>query len=382
MPNLRGPVKQTLTRSSRFERVNDLNVDDLPNDTFSNEYHLEWAYNSPTNDTIFVERMRIPQDSVLERYFFSYNFLEATSNRLMKQANADFKEESVWLTRPKSFRFLPNGTFVFIISVNNKGGALVCADGSESIIWVSNDFDFHHSIEFDWEGNIWTCGTSKSTDNEDRQFSIPYVIAKLDPMNGKVLFSEKVDEIMNQTVFNESFRISKSLNKERNVFHLNDVQPINSDNYFGNKGDVLISLRNINTILLYDPFNKKVKWLNNQLGSMQHDVDVVNDSLISVFSNNLSLYGPIDSTNSITLYNFRSEAARSYKKESFEKFRINTGFEGLAEILDYEKDIFFVEETKNGILFIFEGDKARAYFKNGRGDTYKYLNWSKVELVE
>ena len=75
--------------------------------------------------------------------------------------------------------------------------------------------------------------------------------------------------------------------------HLNDVEPLHSsmaDEYplFG-AGDLLVSLRNLNLIFVFDPETRKVKWSSSAPSIYQHDPDFTGDRWIGVFDNNPSL---------------------------------------------------------------------------------------------
>lgn len=57
-------------------------------------------------------------------------------------------------------------------------------------------------------------------------------------------------------------------------------------------GDVMISLRNINTIVVFDPGTRRVKYLSVGAVLRQHDPDFVDGETISVFDhNNLAVWG-------------------------------------------------------------------------------------------
>ena len=74
----------------------------------------------------------------------------------------------------------------------------------------------------------------------------------------------------------------------KDPLHLNDIEPLLSDGRHWKKGDLFISLRNRSTVLLYRPLTNKI--MRTIQGSFygQHDVDVISDSTISIFNNNVS----------------------------------------------------------------------------------------------
>jgi hypothetical protein len=72
------------------------------------------------------------------------------------------------------------------------------------------------------------------------------------------------------------------------TLHLNDVEvfPSSMEPGIFEVGDIMISLRNINTILVFRPDNKKIKFLSTGGFVRQHDPDFLDGNTISVFDNN------------------------------------------------------------------------------------------------
>jgi hypothetical protein len=70
--------------------------------------------------------------------------------------------------------------------------------------------------------------------------------------------------------------------------HLNDVEtfPADLEEGFFSHGDVLISLRNINTVLVYDPATLRIKFMKVGEFVRQHDPDFVDGNTIMLFDNN------------------------------------------------------------------------------------------------
>jgi hypothetical protein len=73
-----------------------------------------------------------------------------------------------------------------------------------------------------------------------------------------------------------------------NILHLNDVKIFPSYLQPGvfESGDIMISLRNVNTIMVFNPDTLKVKYLNTGQVVGQHDPDFIDGERISVFDNN------------------------------------------------------------------------------------------------
>ena len=95
--------------------------------------------------------------------------------------------------------------------------------------------------------------------------------------------------------------------------HLNDIEPVLKDTKYFKKGDVFLSLRNLSMVILYRPStNKIIKIIEGDFYN-QHDVDILDDSTISIYNNNVFYYpennglgsaSAVKNNNEIILYNF------------------------------------------------------------------------------
>ena len=110
------------------------------------------------------------------------------------------------------------------------------------------------------------------------------VIYIIDFETGKVL--EEID------IFNIllNSKESKKFQDCVNPIHLNDIEIIKKNSqlqYFDNVniGDFLISLRNINTILLIDHKTKKIKWSYHNELIMQHSPQITDRGTLLIFNN-------------------------------------------------------------------------------------------------
>ena len=81
---------------------------------------------------------------------------------------------------------------------------------------------------------------------------------------------------------------STQLNKMADPLHLNDVEPfpLAMTEGFFKHGDIMISLRNINTVLIFNRQNRKIKFICTGWFIRQHDPDFMDGNTFSVFDNN------------------------------------------------------------------------------------------------
>ena len=108
---------------------------------------------------------------------------------------------------------------------------------------------------------------------------------------GETLFYKSIIEIF---VENEMGYLIFSLDSypSEAPVHINEVRPVDFDGEYWKKGDVFLSLRNQSMVLLYRPSTNKIIWKGTGHFSRQHDVDILDQSRISIFNNNASFRVP------------------------------------------------------------------------------------------
>lgn len=205
---------------------------------------------------------------------------------------------------------------------------------------------FHHSVERDADGNIWA------------SFRLPQArVPGVGPLfndegfmqvspDGKRLFTARIADVLDANGLGSLWRSHPYTD---DPFHLNDVQPMPSDGPYWKKGDLLLSLRNVSTLLLYRPSTGKVLWSKTGPWAMQHDVSVVNDHQISVFDNNWRIgypEGTVDGTNRVAVYDFKTGQTTFPMDKVMQALAIHTHAQGRATPLS--NGDFMIEDTEGG----------------------------------
>jgi hypothetical protein len=157
-------------------------------------------------------------------------------------------------------------------------------------------YQTHHSLHQHTDGNIWACGMIKRA-YRDIQFPFrdppyyEYTIIEFD-RNGIILNEWSLPEILYKNkkagLLSMNFRFhSYWPDPPNDRLHLNDVEilPKGMQNGFFSHDDILISMRNINTILVINKNDLLIKYISTGSTSMQHDPDFVDANTISVFDN-------------------------------------------------------------------------------------------------
>ena len=148
-------------------------------------------------------------------------------------------------------------------------------------------------------------------------------------------------------------------------------------------GDLFLSIRNLNLVILYRPSTNKVIWKSEGHLHHQHDVDIISNNEISIFNNNTRYLSKknilsVDESNEVIIYNFENDTYSQYLKNSLIKNNIRTNTQGLSQILP--NGDLFLEETDRGRLFYFKEDGTKVWEYNNKYEDgyYRQLTWSRI----
>ena len=272
-------------------------------------------------------------------------------------------------------------------------------DKNSNLLWLKNDRIYHHTLEVDEEENIYVCTqpfvsdkydflpgnfeTYKSTLQDDH-------ITILNKETGKEVFSKSVIGILLENGY-ESLLLSKGQIISDQI-HLNDIQPALSNTEYWEKGDLLVSCRNLSTVFLYRPATNKILWLQHGPWYNQHDVDFYGSDKIVIFGNdvireesksdpritnkNLS-FNAKRPNNEIYVYDFSNDSVATPYRKLMQTERIQTITSGRCDIL--ENGDLFIEETNQGRIIIGDSTtKKIEYVKRLDQDHISSLFWSRI----
>jgi hypothetical protein len=163
-------------------------------------------------------------------------------------------------------------------------------DPCGNVRWKLPNFG-HHSVFITDEGEIWVSaervpeGAREETD-EAHPYARDFTIQKLSP-GGEILFERSVIDILAENGLAGLVQIIRPHWNENNTLHTNDVEIFPrtlAPGFFG-PGDILISMREINTLMVLDPTGRKVKFAYTGAMVRQHDPDFASGNTITVFDN-------------------------------------------------------------------------------------------------
>ena len=256
-----------------------------------------------------------------------------------------------------SFYVLPDGSLVI-----SHPRSMLRVDPCSNVVW-SKRLDTHHSMERDADGNFW----------------MPYYVArKTVPHGGPDLREDGLIRVSPEGEVLSRVTLSGALMRaghghllygmwtfDQNPFHMNDVEPVLRDGPFWRRGDLFVSLRTNSVVLLYRPATDEVVWLQSGPWLHQHDVDVVSDTEISVFSNNAVRGGDYDTrvlgANEVYIYDFATGEARSPWREGMRRHEVRTRTRGSAAVFG-DGGVMLEESAQGRILRLSaDGDPVWSY---------------------
>ena len=181
----------------------------------------------------------------------------------------------------------------------------------------------HHSIERDADGNFWMPTRS----GRRRLFNRKDELLKLSPA-GDVLARISLTDALARNGYRHLLYGMHDYGDSYFQLHVNDVEPVLRDGPFWRRGDLFVSLRANSVVLLYRPVTGEVVWLQQGPWLHQHDVDVVGDSEISVFSNNAAITRGgghrVLGANEVYVHDFATGEARSPWREAMRRHDVRT----------------------------------------------------------
>ena len=237
---------------------------------------------------------------------------------------------------------------------------------------------FHHSVEPAPDGGYWASRflepqTVRGVADTFKEDAIVHVSE-----TGEVLFQKSLVDILRD---NNLKRLVFGLDfYSDDPTHLNDIQPAFADGAHWRRGDLLLSLRNTSSLMLYRPADNRVLWTQSGPWVNQHDVGFVGDGVVSVFNNNrMNNAGKsyVDGSNDIMVYDFASDHVSSPWKGALRALDVRTISEGRSNVLPGGD--LFVEESNNGRTMRIDANGAVVWSHvNRAADGKVYLgNWSR-----
>ena len=249
---------------------------------------------------------------------------------------------------------------------------LLSLSKDNKINWIDTNLIFHHSTEYQDDSTIWIPSIEKNAGS----FNIPDfkhdAVCAVDPRNGKIKFIKSVADILVEN----GYKYLLDLGYEDDGIHLNDIEPALYSSKYWNKGDIMLSLRHRNTVLIYRPKTNKIIWLRTGPWLAQHDCDFVDGKTIMIFGNDI--LRPKDSVinghNDIYFYDFEKALISKPYTKVMKQVGIKTKSEGRCDLL--ANGDLFIDESNNGKLYIINKDSLKMIYTERYDKNHiKMFNW-------
>jgi hypothetical protein len=271
---------------------------------------------------------------------------------------------------------MENGDLVF----NFDYFGLIRIDRQGKVVWRL-PYMTHHSLHRHDDGNLWVAGRRYHT---ERTPELPHLkppiyeetLLEVSP-EGKILREWSVPKILRkngysallyQTPFKDfALFLDEGSGKDRNdLLHMNDVEPfpLTMKEGFFKRGDVMLSLRNINSVIVFNAETEEIKTVITRDFIQHHDPDFIDGDTISVFDNNRNnALDPADSKSRIWLISLKDNTQKVI-------------FEGSKEKPFYTLAMGKNQWLPNGNLLITESVSGRAFEIDKDGNIiWQYVNY-------
>ena len=217
------------------------------------------------------------------------------SDYFKSTAHIDFPPATDWNVDTHGALILPDGSVVF----NFEYAGLLKLDRCGDVVWKLNQMT-HHSVELAEGGGFWVSGRRVNNENppDFPPFNAPFyedMIYKVSA-DGKLLKQISVPALFYKNNLDILLTSSGSVfhysnNGDGELVHLNKIAELYSDRADAfplfDAGDLVLSLRLYNLILVIDPETETIKWHQAGPWKRQHDPEFTEDGKISVFNNNV-----------------------------------------------------------------------------------------------
>ena len=252
----------------------------------NNDYILISSFYGDNNEIHLIKR----DGEIVARWpiYFSNIF---TKNELLWEG----RPHSDWNAEIHGILILPDGSIVFNFEYNG----LVKLNKCGKVIWKVARHT-HHSVEVAEGGGFWVPSRMHFPEGKKTPyppFQPPFYVDTIMKVsdNGKILDEKSVPDLFYKnnlaallTATGEP--IDTGYVRDREIVHVNKIVELSSeladDFPLFKAGDLAISIRQYNLVMVIDPEQLQIKWLKTGPWLRQHDPEFKKGGKISVFNNN------------------------------------------------------------------------------------------------
>jgi len=195
------------------------------------------------------------------------------------EAFAPWPHRPITNVLPHAFELFPDGS---MISVIDKGRTLARVDACGEPIWM-RELATHHSVVRDGPDHVWTWDFHDMIRVQVADGEIVHRVSLQDVIEANP--ETDVLGVIQRTALDAYFWGPDPL-------HPNDVEALPADLAAAfpgfEAGDLVISLRSLNMLLVIDPETARIRWWRMGIGRRQHDPDWMPDGTILFYDNNIN----------------------------------------------------------------------------------------------
>lgn len=185
----------------------------------------------------------------------------------------------------------PDGSLIF----NFEYLSTIKMDACSNVVWKLDNMG-HHSVDVQPDGSVWVgseiyYGPGSDTGHQNHRAPLHEGIAQHVSAEGEVLRDiSTLDLFWKNDLLGFLFatnQVNHSPTATDDTMHLNDVEifPDSLEEGVFSHGDILVSLRNINSVVVFDPETLKIKHIATGMFLRQHDPDFTSGDTYTVFDN-------------------------------------------------------------------------------------------------
>ncbi len=292
-----------------------------------------------------------------------------------------------------------------VVSFITNRSPLFRLDAASNVVWRQDSLSFHHAINRAADGSLWVCTMRWERGGRHIAYRGRYrmgdrtvhfldnSVARIDAGTGHILEVHSMAEVLRD---NDLDHLILRSGDAQDPLHLNDVEPVLSSSDHMKQGDLLLSFRNLQCVIQFRPTTGEVIRVIDGPLAAQHDVDIVNDSTLVIFNNNVQENNGVYtnkahkypvSKDQVEVAHYHSQITRvdlgtgaftPLLPALMAENGVMTASEGLQEALPGGR--WFIEEQNSGELWVV-GSEGVLYHDvhASHHDGYHHLpNWTRV----
>ncbi len=292
-----------------------------------------------------------------------------------------------------------------VVSFITNRSPLFRLDSASNVMWRQDSLSFHHAVNRAADGSLWACTMRWERGGRHIGYRGRYrmggrtvhfldnSIARIDAQTGHIIELHSMLEVLKANGLDHLILRSGD---PQDPLHLNDVEPALHASVFFERDDLFLSFRNLQCVLQFRPSTGEViRVIDGPLAS-QHDVDILDDSTLVIFNNNVQENNGIHinkgdkypvSKDEVELAHYHSEMTQydlgtgtftPLLADLMAEGGIMTTSEGLQEVLPGGR--WFLEEQNSGELWVVgpEGVLYHDVHASHHDGHHHLPNWTRV----